>query len=86
LCQPRATASAVSAILKNPACAGAFVCGRTRSRAPRDDRAAATAATPIEDGRIVVKDRDPACIDRPTHEKICSIVSDNRAEDMRTKT
>lgn len=83
----RATVSAVSSILKNPAYAGAFVYGRTRIRAAtRDDRTPAKVARPIEDWRIVVKDRYPAYIDWPSYEKIRSIVSDNRAEYMRTKT
>ena len=83
----RATVSAVSSILKNPAYAGAFVYGRTRIRAAaREDRSSAKVAKPIEDWRIVVKDRYPAYIDWPTHEKIRGIVSDNRAEYMRTKT
>ena len=83
----RATVSAVSAILKNPAYAGAFVYGRTRIRAAtREGGAAAKVARPIEEWRIVVKDRYPAYIDWPTYEKIRGIVSDNRAEYMRTKT
>jgi hypothetical protein len=41
---------------------------------------------PVEEWRIVVKDRYPPYIDWPTYEKIRDIVSDNRAEYMRTKT
>lgn len=85
----RATVSAVAAILKNPAYAGAFVYGRTRMRDPSPDSrspAKAKVARPLEEWRIVVKDRYPAYIDWPTYEKIRSIVSDNRAEYMRTKT
>lgn len=83
----RATVSAVSSILKNPAYAGAFVYGRTRMRAAAsEDRTPAKVARPIEDWRIVVKDRYPAYIDWPSYEKIRSIVSDNRAEYMRIKT
>ena len=85
----RATVSAVATILKNPAYAGAFVYGRTRMReATPDSRSPAKAkvARPLEDWRIVVKDRYPAYIDWPTYEKIRSIVGDNRAEYMRTKT
>lgn len=83
----RATVSAVSAILKNPAYAGAFVYGRTRLRAPpRDGGSPAKVARPIEEWRIVVKDRYPAYIDWPTYEKIRDIVRDNRAEYMRNKT
>ena len=87
LCWTRATVSAVSSILKNPAYAGAFVYGRTRIRAAiREDRSPAKVARPIDDWRIVVKDRYPAYIDWPSYEKIRSIVSDNRAEYMRIKT
>lgn len=87
LCWTRATVSAVSTILKNPAYAGAFVYGRTRMRdGIRTDRSPAKVARPIDDWRIVVKDRYPAYIDWPTYEKIRSIVSDNRAEYMRIKT
>lgn len=83
----RATVSAVSAILKNPAYAGAFVYGRTRTRpARREGGASAKLARSIEDWRIVVKDRYPSYVDWPTYEKIRRIVSDNRAEYMRTKT
>lgn len=83
----RATVSAVSAILKNPAYAGAFVYGRTRVRAAsREGGASAKVARPIEEWRIVVKDRYPAYVDWPTYEKIRGIVSDNRAEYMRAKT
>ena len=83
----RATVSAAPAIPKNPAYAGAFVYGRTRIRAAtREGGAAAKVARPIEEWRIVVKDRYPAYIDWPTYEKIRGIVSDNRAEYMRTKT
>lgn len=87
LCWTRATVSAVSSILKNPAYAGAFVYGRTRIRAAaRADRTPAKVARPIDDWRIVVKDRYPAYIDWPSYEKIRGIVSDNRAEYMRIKT
>lgn len=82
----RATVSAVSSILKNPAYAGAFVYGRTRIRAACDNSSSAKVAKSIEEWRIVVKDRYPAYIDWSTYENILSIVSDNRAEYMRTKT
>jgi DNA invertase Pin-like site-specific DNA recombinase len=82
----RATTSAVAAILKNPAYAGAFVYGRTRLCKPPDGRSPAKAPRPIDQWRIVVKDRYPAYIDWQTYEKIRGIVSDNRAEYMRNKT
>ena len=82
----QATTSAVAAILKNPAYAGAFVYGRTRLRKPSDGKSAMKTARPIEDWRIVVKDRYPPYIDWKTYEKIREIVSDNRAEYMRKQT
>lgn len=83
----RATLAAVSTILKNPAYAGAFVYGRTRMRTlTREGGVSGKVARPIEEWRIVVKDRYPPYIDWPTYEKIRSIVRDNRAEYMRIKT
>jgi DNA invertase Pin-like site-specific DNA recombinase len=83
----RATVSAVSTILQNPAYAGAFVYGRTRIRTlPRDGGSPGKEPRPIEEWRIVVKDRYPPYIDWPTYEKIRAVVRDNRAEYMRTKT
>lgn len=83
----RATVAAVSTILQNPAYAGAFVYGRTCIRAAAaEGNWAMKVARPMEEWRIVVKDRYPSYIDWPTYEKIRSIVRDNRAEYMRTKT
>lgn len=83
----RATIASVAAILKNPAYAGAFVYGRTRMRAAaREGASRMKAARPVEEWRIVVKDRYPAYIDWPTYEKIRAAIRDNRAEYMRIKT
>jgi DNA invertase Pin-like site-specific DNA recombinase len=83
----RATVASVASILKNPAYAGAFVYGRTRMHTPvREGAAKAKARRPIDEWRIVVKDRYPAYIDWPTYEKICAKIRDNRAEYMRIKT
>ncbi|WP_245436360.1 recombinase family protein [Mesorhizobium tamadayense] len=82
----RATVSAVAAILKNPAYAGAFVYGRTRPSATAcEGGSPAKVARPIDEWRIVVKDRYPPYIDWPTYENIRE-VRDNRAEYMRIKT
>src|ERR1700756_4165717 len=54
--------------------------------AVREGASKAKAPCPIEDWRIVVKDRYPAYIDWPTYEKIRAVIRDNRAEYMRTKT
>jgi DNA invertase Pin-like site-specific DNA recombinase len=87
LCWTRATVAAVSAILQNPAYAGAFVYGRTCSRSVTPGVGpAGKAQRPIEEWRIVVKDRYPSYIDWPTYEKIRCVVRDNRAEYMRNKT
>src|SRR5918993_5334602 len=79
----RASVSAVIAILKNPAYAGAFVYGRRQASAvtSRTGRAMKR-PRPMQEWRFVVKDRYPAYIDWATYEKIRSILSDNRAEYM----
>jgi DNA invertase Pin-like site-specific DNA recombinase len=83
----RATISSVALILKNPAYAGAFVYGRTRMRMPvREGALKAKAPRPLDEWRIVIKDRYPAYIDWPTYKKIGAIIRDNRAEYMRIKT
>ena len=87
LCWAQATICSVAAILKNPAYAGAFVYGRTRMRElAREGASRAKAPRPIEEWRIVVKDRYPAYVDWATYEMIRNIIKDNRAEYMRTKT
>jgi DNA invertase Pin-like site-specific DNA recombinase len=54
----RATVASVASILKNPAYAGAFVYGRTRMHTPvREGASKAKARQPIDQWRIVVKDR-----------------------------
>ena len=86
-CWARATICSVAAILKNPAYAGAFVYGRTRMReVAREGASRAKAPRPIDEWRIVVKDRYPAYVDWTTYEMIRTVIKDNRAEYMRTKT
>jgi DNA invertase Pin-like site-specific DNA recombinase len=79
----RATASSITAILKNPAYAGAFVYGRTRVR---ESTSSVKVARPMPEWRILVKDRYPAYIDWTAYEKIRATLADNRAEYMRNKT
>jgi len=84
-----ATVSAVATILKNPACAGTFVYGRTRMReASPDSRSPAKpkVARSFEEWRIVVKDRYTAHIDWLTYETVRIMASDTRAAYMRTRT
>jgi DNA invertase Pin-like site-specific DNA recombinase len=83
----RSTISSVAAILKNPAYAGAFVYGRTRMRElAREGGSRAKMPRPIEEWRIIVKDRYPAYVGWTTYEMIRNVIRDNRAEYMRTKT
>ena len=81
----RATVSAVASILKNPAYAGAFVYGRTRMRAAREDRMPAKMPRPLDERRIVVKDKYPAYIDWDTFERIQAMLADNHANYMRVR-
>ena len=56
-----AGATVPASLLKNPAYAGAFVFGRTRMHTPvREGASKAKALRPVEEWRIVLKDRYPA--------------------------
>ncbi len=74
-------------MLKNPAYAGAFVYGRSRSvrMAPTSSRAMQK-MLPREQWRIVVRDKYPAYVSWDTFEKIHSMLRDNHAEYDRNKT
>ncbi len=81
------TVATVLSILKNPAYAGAFVYGRTRtvSSAPAASRRTPQ-RRPMTEWRIVLRDRYPAYIDWATFEKIQTMIRDNRAEYDQNKT
>lgn len=81
------TIAAVLHVLKNPAYAGAFVYGRSRSvrMAPTSSRAMQK-MPPREQWRIVVRDKYPAYVSWDTFEKIQSMLRDNHAEYDRNKT
>jgi DNA invertase Pin-like site-specific DNA recombinase len=82
----RPTIPAVTAILKNPAYAGAFVYGRTCQRsASVSDGRTVKALRPISEWRIVVKDKYPAYIGWETFEKIQAMLRDNHANYLRLK-
>src|SRR5205814_1310070 len=72
---------------KNPAYAGAFVYGRSRS-VPTDPARARSAVTrlSIEEWRIRVPDKYPAYISWETFERIQAMLQDNYAEYDRNKT
>src|SRR5882757_1467655 len=75
-----ATVSAVTAMLKNPAYAGAFVYGRTWQK-PSQIPGQRPQKSPRRgtDWRIVVRDKYPTYIDWETFEKIQAMLRDNRA-------
>lgn len=79
------TAAAILAILKNPAYAGAFVYGRSRTL--RDPSGKVTQKRLLMDQwRICVHDKYPAYISWKTFEKIQAMLADNYAEYDRNKS
>jgi DNA invertase Pin-like site-specific DNA recombinase len=81
----RPTVAAILFILKNPAYAGAFVYGR--SRTTRDPSGKTTTKRlPMEEWRICVRDKYPPYIDWETFEKIQAMLRDNYAEYDRNKS
>jgi DNA invertase Pin-like site-specific DNA recombinase len=82
----RPTVSSVAAILKNPAYAGSFVYGRTRSVRTGPDHLPAQKSLPISEWRIHIRDVYPPYIDWATFEKIQGMIRDNHSEYDRNKT
>jgi DNA invertase Pin-like site-specific DNA recombinase len=83
-----ATVAAVVSILRNPAYAGAFVYGRTRTERRLEGQAVRPQQRrrPLEEWKVVVKDRYPAYISWESFEQIQSRLRDNHAEYDRNKT
>jgi DNA invertase Pin-like site-specific DNA recombinase len=81
------TVPAVLSILKNPAYAGAFVYGRTRTvpraGAPHEQT---QKTLPMEQWKIRIPDKYPAYIDWPTFETIQAMLRDNHSEYDRNQT
>jgi DNA invertase Pin-like site-specific DNA recombinase len=78
--RPPTTASILS-ILKNPAYAGAFVYGRTRSLpSPGATRRPALKRLPMAEWKVCLRDRYPAYIDWATFEGILAMLRDNLNE------
>lgn len=81
------SSAAISSILKNPAYAGAFVYGRSKlirkSLSPSD---ISQKRLPMQEWKIIVKDKYPSYIDWETFEKIQLMLKDNYAEYSRSKT
>jgi excisionase family DNA binding protein len=82
-----ATVDRLTRMLKNPAYAGAFVYGRTRScRTTYANGKLVTKPCPMAEWKIIVKDRYPAYIDWENFERIQAMLRDNYAEYRRTAT
>jgi DNA invertase Pin-like site-specific DNA recombinase len=81
------TTGVLGRILKNPAYAGAFVYGRTRSchRHYASGRLATTRC-PMAEWKIVVQGKYPAYLDWGSFERIQAMPRDNHAEYVRNKT
>ncbi len=71
--------SGIIQILKNPAYAGAFVYGRTRTVRP-PGRRPMQKTLPIDQWRVRVNDKYPAYISWETYKKIQSMLKDNYAQ------
>jgi DNA invertase Pin-like site-specific DNA recombinase len=81
------TVAAILAILKNPAYAGAFVYGRTRTvRTGAGPRQATQKKLPMEQWRIRINDKYPPYISWATYEQIQAMLKDNYAEYDRNQT
>ncbi|MEA3643628.1 MAG: recombinase family protein [Lamprobacter sp.] len=79
--------AAIIAILHNPAYAGAFVYGRTRTeRDGPGPRGCRQRRVPMSDWRICVKDTYPSSLSWDTFETIQAMLQDNDAEYDRNKT
>ncbi len=80
------TIAMVLQFLKNPAYAGAFVYGKTRTQ--RDPRSGQVSVQrlPIEEWKICIRDKYPAYITWQRFEKNQAILKDNHAEYDRNKT
>lgn len=73
------TVSAILSILKNPAYAGAFVYGRSRTSRDMDGKAT-TRLLPMEQWKIIVQDKYPPYLNWETFERIQAMLRDNYAE------
>jgi DNA invertase Pin-like site-specific DNA recombinase len=81
------TIATVATILKNPAYAGAFVYGRTRTvPAPPSAPRRTPQRRPITEWRIVIRDKYPAYVDWATFEKIQAMIRDNYSDYDKNKT
>ena len=82
----RPTIANLGSTVKNPAYAGAFVYGRTRSIRAENTGKNQQRHLPPNQWRIVVRDRYPAYISWETYERVRLMLRDNHAEYDRNKT
>jgi hypothetical protein len=82
----RPTVSSVGAILKNPAYAGSFVYGRTRTERTGPEHNPVQKPRPVSEWRIHIRNVYPPYIDWATYEKIQVMIRDNHSEYDRNKT
>jgi len=82
----RPTVSSIGAILKNPAYAGSFVYGRTRTVRTGPGQPAIQKPLPESEWRIHIRDVYPPYIDWATYERIRVMIRDNHSEYDRNKT
>ena len=83
----RPTISAILSILKNPAYAGAFVYGRTRSVPRADDpEKFVQKPLPMAEWKVCLRDKYPAYIGWDTFERIQGMIRDNHSEYDRNKS
>jgi DNA invertase Pin-like site-specific DNA recombinase len=83
----RPTVSAILSILKNPAYAGAFAYGRTRSVPRADDpEKFVQKPLPMAEWKVCLRDQYPAYIGWDTFERIQGMIRDNHSEYDRNKS
>jgi hypothetical protein len=81
------TIASVTSLLQNPAYAGVFVYGRTRSTSkPGSARRSVPQRLPMEQWKICIRDKYPAYIDWATYERIQAMIRDNRSDYERKQT
>jgi len=73
------TVAAVIAILRNPASAGTFVYGKTRTQVPLGGGRPQQRRLPLAEWKVIVHDRYPAYVTWETFTRIQAIVDDNYA-------
>jgi DNA invertase Pin-like site-specific DNA recombinase len=82
----RPSVTSLGTLVKNPAYAGAFVYGRTRYEKAENTGKKRQRELPIDQWRIVVRDKYPGYISWETFEKIQQMLRDNYAEYERAKS